>query len=268
MKKIIALDIDGTLYTSDKKISPATKEALLKAQELGCILVLASGRPTAGLLSIADALDMQKHHGLLLAYNGGVVTDYTSGRIIYSNTIPNPLAKRLLRHLETSPVNPIVDDGETIYTTDPEGFKIPYESSSNHLKIKTVANICDAVTFDPAKILIAAPKETLAIETEFIQAPFKENLSFVLSAPFYLEATPFGVNKADSMEKACAALGLTSQDVLAFGDAQNDIPMLTFAGTAIAMGNACDALKQIADFVTTSNNDDGIAVALKKLHIY
>lgn len=267
MKKIIALDIDGTLYNSDKKITPATKASLLRAQQKGCTLVLASGRPTAGLMPIADELEMNKYHGLLLAYNGGVVTDYTTGRVIYSNTIPNPLAKRLLRHLETSPVNPIVDDGQTIYTTDPAGFKIPYERSSNHLNVEKVANICDAVDFAPAKILIAAPPETLNIETEFIKSPFKDDLSFVLSAPFYLETTPFGVNKADSMEKLCTELDISAEDVIAFGDAQNDILMLTFAGTAVAMGNACKPLKRIADIITTSNNEDGIAAALKKLNI-
>lgn len=265
MKKIIALDIDGTLYNRDKKITPATKEALLQAQENGCILVLASGRPTAGLKPIADELNMDQYHGLLLAYNGGVVTDYTTGRVIYSNTIPNLLARRLLRHLEASPVNPIVDDGTTIYTTDPQSFQVPYESSSNHLNIRQVANVHDAITFDPAKILIAANKDTLAIETAYIKEPFQDELSFVLSAPFYLEATPFGVNKADSMEKACAELGIPAKDVIAFGDAQNDIPMLSFAGTAVAMGNACDALKEIADLVTASNDEDGIAKALPQL---
>ena len=267
MKKIIALDIDGTLYNSDKKITAATKSALLQAQQRGCTLVLASGRPTAGLLPIADALKMDTYHGLLLAYNGGVVLDYTTGEIIYQNTIPLLLAKRLLRHLESSPVNPIVDDGTSIYTTDPESFQVPYESSSNHLQIKTVSNICDALTFDPAKILIAANKDTMAIEKPFITEPFQTELSFVLSTPFYLEATPFGVNKADSMEKVCQKLQIPASDVIAFGDAQNDIPMLTFAGTGVAMENACEPLKRIASFVTASNNADGIAQALEKLHI-
>ncbi|MDQ0204298.1 Cof subfamily protein (haloacid dehalogenase superfamily) [Pectinatus haikarae] len=210
---------------------------------------------------------MNKYHGLLLAYNGGVVTDHTTEHVIYSNTIPNLLAKRLLRHLETSPVNPIVDDGHTIYTTDPESFMVPYEKNSNHLDIKKVTNICDAVDFSPAKILITAPPETLNIETKFIKETFKDDLSFVLSAPFYLEATPIGVNKAASMEKVCTELNIPVKAVIAFGDAQNDILMLAFAGMAVAMGNACNPLKKIADMITTSNNEDGIAVALKKLNI-
>lgn len=267
MGKIISLDIDGTLYTGDKKISPKTRESLIRAQENGCILVLASGRPTAGLVPIAEQLAMNKFHGMLLSYNGGVVIDFTTHETIYSNVIPNVLAKKLLRHLENFAVNPIVDDGTTIFTTDAESFQVPYESSSNHLKIETVANICDAVNFNPAKILIAAPSEILTSETEKIRAPFQNKLDFVLSAPVYLEATPKGVNKADALKTACAKLKIPVEDIIAFGDAQNDIPMLKLAGYAVAMGNACDELKSIADFVTTTNDDDGIAYALDRLKI-
>lgn len=265
MKKIISLDIDGTLYTSEKKISADTKAALLRAQEKGCVLVLASGRPTAGLIPIAEQLSMDKFHGILLAYNGGVVIDFTTGETLYSNVIPNALAKKLLRHLENFDVNPIVDDGKTIFTTDPESFKVPYESSSNHLKIETVANICDAVDFSPAKVLIAAPPEIMNREMEKIRAPFTGELDFVLSTPFYLEATPKGVNKADALKTACSALKISTENIIAFGDAQNDIPMLKVAGYAVAMGNACAELREIADCVTASNDEDGIARALEKL---
>ncbi len=267
MKKIISLDIDGTLYTSEKKISAETKAALLRAQEKGCVLVLASGRPTAGLVPIAQQLSMDKFHGMLLAYNGGVVIDFTTNETIYKNIIPNALAKKLLRHLENFPVNPIVDDGETIFTTDPESFKVPYESQSNHLKIAQVENICDAVDFSPAKVLIAAPAEILSRETDNIRAPFDDKLDFVLSTPFYLEATPKGVNKADALKTACETLKISTADIIAFGDAQNDIPMLKLAGYAVAMGNACAELKEIADHVTDTNDADGIARALEFLKI-
>ena len=267
MKKIISLDIDGTLYTSDKKISPATKKALLRAQEKGCILVLASGRPTAGLVPIAEQLEMQKFHGMLLAYNGGVVIDFTTGKKIFSKEIPNNLAKKLLKHLENLPVNPIVDDGETIFTTDAESFQVPYESQSNHLKIKIVENVHDAVNFSPAKVLIAAPEEILKKNIPAIKEPFKGELDFVLSAPFYLEATLPGISKADALKKACEVLKISTEDIIAFGDAQNDIPMFEVAGYGVAMGNACDELKKIAKEITSTNDEDGIARALEKLGI-
>lgn len=267
MKKIISLDIDGTLYTSEKKISPETKKALLRAQEKGCILVLASGRPTAGLVPIAEQLEMQKFHGMLLAYNGGVVIDFTTGEKIFSKEIPNDLTKKLLKHLENFPVNPIVDDGEKIFTTDAESFQVPYESQSNHLKIKIVENVHDSVDFSPAKVLIAAPEKILQENIPAITEPFKGNLDFVLSAPIYLEATLPGISKADALKKACEVLKISTEDIIAFGDAQNDIPMFEVAGYAVAMGNARDELKKIADKITATNDEDGIARALEDLNI-
>lgn len=267
MKKIISLDIDGTLYTSDKKISPETKKALLRAQEKGCVLVLASGRPTAGLVPIAEQLEMQKFHGMLLAYNGGVVIDFTTGEKIFSKTIPTDLTKKLLKNLEKIPVNPIVDDGETIFTTDAESFQVPYESQSNNLKIKIVENVHDAIDFSPAKVLIAAPAEILQKNIPAISEPFKGELDFVLSAPFYLEATLPGISKADALKKACEVLKIPTADIIAFGDAQNDIPMFEVAGYGVAMGNACDELKKLAKEITATNDEDGIARALEKLNI-
>jgi Cof subfamily protein (haloacid dehalogenase superfamily) len=265
MKKLIALDIDGTLYNDAHEITPRTKEALIKAQEDGCILILASGRPTAGLVKIAKQLEMDKHHGLLLAYNGGAVTDCSTGDAIYSNAIPMETARQLLKHLEGFPVTPIVDDGFSIYTNDPEGFQIPYESSSNNLEIKQVTNISDSISFSPAKVLIAAQPEVLKANTEELEVQFGDKLSFLLSSPIYLESTPKGVHKGDTLKKVCEILQLDQKDVIAFGDAQNDHSMIEFAGIGVVMGNGCDSLKEIADRITLTNNEDGIAAALEKL---
>lgn len=265
MKQIIALDIDGTLYNDQKEITPKTKEALIEAQKRGHTIVLASGRPTSGLLSIAEQLDMSKYHGILLSYNGGVVIDYTTNQKLYENAIDPMMSKAVIRHVQQFPINPIVDDGYFVFTEDAQSFMIPYESQSNHLSIRVVDDIAEAVNFAPAKILLAAPEETLTQYIDQIKAPFEDKLSFILSAPFYLEVTPIGVNKADSMQIICDTLQISKEYLVAFGDAQNDISMIQFAGTGIAMGNACDALKDCCNIITKSNNEDGIAVALNYL---
>lgn len=267
MKKLIALDIDGTLFNKDKEISPKTQEALRKTQERGNILVLASGRPVSGLLALAEKLEMKKHQGKICAYNGGQAIDCVTGNVIASNTIPVETAREFLGFLEQYPVTPVVDDGYSIYTNDPDGFQIGYESQSNHLNIQKVERICEAVTFSPAKILIAAPKEILETVIEDLMQPYAKKLSFTRSAPFYLEATPVGVNKAGTLKTICDSCGISQKDVIAFGDAENDVEMITFAGTGIAMGNAVEALKKIADMVTASNNEDGIAAALEQLEL-
>jgi len=92
-----------------------------------------------------------------------------------------------------------------------------------------------------------------------------ENLTVVQTAPFYLEVIPKSINKGQGILDICKTLEIDPAQTIAFGDAENDIPMLRTAGVGVAMGNAAEAVKQAADRVTLSNNDDGIAAALEKL---
>jgi hypothetical protein len=264
--KMIVLDVDGTLNNDQKIITQKTRDALIAVQKQGVIVVLASGRPAPGLKRESDALELEKYHGLLLSYNGGKVIDATTQKVIYQKSIPKETATRLLKHLETFPVTPIVDDGTYIYTTDEEGYQIRYESQNNNLRVKIVNNVADNINFCPIKILIAAPNDVLLSASKKIMAPFEKELSFTLSAPFYLEAMMKGVSKESSLQIICDILNIKPEEVMAFGDAQNDIPMIEFAGLGVAMGNACEELKAIADEVTLSNNEDGIAHTLKKYY--
>lgn len=268
MYKMIALDLDGTLNNDEKKITPKTREALLAVQRHGVTVVLASGRQAPGLAREAGALDLKKHHGLLLSYNGGRIEDATTGEILYSQAIGRGTALRFLRHLEAYPeLSPIVDDGVSIFTTDASRHKVQDESRNNNLRIEIVENIADAVEargFSPVKILTAAPNEILVPHLADIRRGFEDELSFVQSAPWFYEATVKGVSKSASLARVCERLGIERSEVMAFGDAQNDMSMLDFAGHSVAMGNACTELKAMADEITLSNNEDGIAVSLTR----
>ncbi|MCC8166120.1 MAG: Cof-type HAD-IIB family hydrolase, partial [Planctomycetes bacterium] len=265
--RVIALDIDGTLFSRDGTITGKTRDALLRAQEKGCSLVLASGRPTAGLRPIAKELRMDEFGGFLVGYNGGAAAEYPSGTVIFSDPIPMGTAKAFLRHLEPIPVTPILDDGTDFLADDPDGFKVATEMKSNRMGLRLVENICDALDFAPAKILVAAPEEILSRHEEAICASYVEELSFIRSTPYYLETTCRGVDKGRAVQGILQRLGLSTTDLVAFGDADNDFSLCKLAGIGIAMGNACDDLKAVTDMVTTTNNDDGIACALEKLGI-
>lgn len=263
--KLIALDLDGTLNNDEKVITPKTKQALIAAQEAGAIVALVSGRQAPGLEREARALELNKYHGMKISYNGGQIMDATTGEIIFRKAIPNDLAVRFLRHLEKwAELSPIVDDGEYIYTTDETRHKVYDESLNNNLQVKIVPNIADAVTFSPVKILTAAPNEILVPHLKDISGGFEDEMSFVQSAPWFYEGTIKGVSKYSALEQAAKYLGISRAEVIAFGDAQNDMSMLDFAGYGVAMANACDELKAMADEVTLSNNDDGIAATLAK----
>ena len=268
MYKMIALDLDGTLNNDEKKITEKTREALLSVQQHGVTVVLASGRQAPGLAREAQALDLKDYHGLLLSYNGGRIQDATTGEVLFDQAIDRATALRFLRHLEAYPeLSPIVDDGESIFTTNARRHKVQDESRNNNLKVEIVENIADAVEargFAPVKILTAAPNEILVPRLADIRRGFEDELSFVQSAPWFYEATVKGVSKSTSLAIVCERLGIARAEVMAFGDAQNDMSMLDFAGHGVAMGNACPELKEMADEITLSNNEDGIAASLTR----
>ena len=128
-----------------------------------------------------------------------------------------------------------------------------------------VGNLADFLTFAPIKILMSVqPEELLQVQKQ-IAGFLPESLTVVQTAPFYLEVIPKVINKVQGIRDICAVLGIDPAQVISFGDAANDIPMLEAAGMGVAMGNAQEAVKAAADMVTLSNNDDGIAAALEKL---
>lgn len=262
--KMIALDLDGTLNNDQKVITQKTKDALIEVQKQGIVVVLASGRPTPGMKRESDELELEKYHGLLLSYNGGRIVDVTTKQVIYEKSLPKVTAVKFLKHLEDFKVTPIVDDSNHYYTTDRKEFMIEFESKLNNMGIKIVDNVADDLDFSPVKILIAAPNEYLMPISDEITKPFRHELSFIHSSPVYLEATMKGINKASSLQNICDYLHIKPEEIMAFGDAQNDISMLEFAGLGVAMGNAMDSVKEIADEVTLSNNEDGIAFTLEK----
>lgn len=213
-RKLIVLDIDGTPYNG--------KEALIAAQECGHVLVLASGGPIAGLKDMAEELELERHNGLLLGYNGGLATDCTSGIPIYSKTIPVSTARALAKHLEGFPAILMADDGKTLYTDRPDAPIVARESYFNHLEIKPVPNVRAAISFSPVRMLIFMPAQKMMKYRADMESPFTGELSFSLSKPFLLEAAPVGVSQVSSLEKLCALLGIPQQDVVALDAGQKE----------------------------------------------
>ncbi len=265
--KLIAMDLDGTLNNDQKAIDAPTRDALLDAQARGVRLLLASARPLPGLYRERDALDLRAHRGLLMAYNGGRIVEADSGDILASTTMEAEDARRVLRSLEALPVTPILDDGKVFYVTDKTGFMVEYECRNNRMTCVEVANLADFMRFAPCKILMSVQPERLKDVQRQIAALLPAGLTVVQTAAFYLEVIPARINKGVGLRAACEAIGVDPGEAVAFGDSENDIEMLKAAGVGIAMGNADDAVKAAANMVTLSNNDNGIAAALKRLSI-
>jgi len=262
--ELIALDIDGTLTNSRKVVTPRTQNALMEAQKNGTRLMLASARPAPGLFAMRDILQLQSFGGVLMSYNGGRIVDAETNRTLIQLGMDMEMAKALLRKLKNLPVTPIIDDGKVFYVTDPKGYKVEYECWNNRMECVTVEDLAESLNFQPVKILMSVlPEKLLEVQPQ-IAALLPEELSVVRTAPFYLEIVPKAVNKGQGLADVCRVLNIDLKNTAAFGDAENDIPMIRTAGMGVAMGNAEQAVKEAADYITLSNDEDGIAEALAK----
>lgn len=274
MIKAIILDIDGTLTNSKKEISKDTKEALLKAQKLGIRLAIASARSLNGLARFGRWLDFENNHGILICYNGGLIVDAQSKETIYSKAMSKGLAKEICEHLKQYDVIPMIDKDEYMYLNDVYHGKIhfngdevdiiQYETRSNEFLICEKKDLAEWIDFEVPKILVAMEPDLLN-EIEFdLAEPFKSRAKVGRTAPFYFEYNALGVDKAEAMKTAFESLGIGYDEMMAFGDAQNDEGMITAVKYGIAMGNAVDSLKKAAYDITDDNDHDGIAKALYK----
>ena len=261
--KAIFLDLDGTLNNDQKVITPRTKAALMAAQEKGIRIALASARPAPGLFKERDALELTKFGGILMSYNGGKIVEAATGRVLFETAMDMETTRAVLRFLETLPVTPILDDGKDFYVTDKSGFKVEYECQNNCMICHEVENLGDFLHFAPVKILMSVAPEILPQVQKQIAENLPETLTVVQTAPFYLEVIPKAINKGQGLRDTCEVLGIDPKETVAFGDAENDIPMLKAAGLGVAMGNAGEAVKAAAHVVTATNNEDGIAHCLE-----
>lgn len=241
------------------------------------MLILASGRPAWGLHALAQELDLQNHDGLLVAFNGAHVVDAQTDEVLFDQAMPADELHRLIDHLRNFDVIPIISLGRDLHVEDsyhcmitlPDGLQkniVKYERDACDLKIREVESLHEVVdTYPVDKLLTAGDPTYLQAHYEEMYAPFTQTLSGMFTADWYFEYTAPGIDKARALEGALPKLGIDASEVVSFGDGQNDKSMIEWAGTGVAMGNAVDEVKAVAQMVTANNNEDGIAVALDKL---
>lgn len=265
---IIALDLDGTLTNSEKNITPRTFDALMKAQREGVRLVLASGRPTFGIAALANQLQLADYGGYVLSYNGGRIIDWCEKTVIFSQVVDQKLVPILYDFAEKAQLPIVTYLPEAILASKNEGEYLAEEARINGMPVVVAQNFVEEamqIAGGSTKFLIPGEPELLIqLELE-MKAALSEQMEVFRSAPFFLELPPKGIDKAQSLQRLLTHLGLERESLMAFGDGFNDLSMIQFAGQGVAMANAVEEVKSIADFVTTSNEEDGIAHALEQL---
>ena len=262
--KMIVLDLDGTLTNRDKVITPRTKQALMEAQERGKIVVLASGRPAAGVLPLANQLDLAKYGSYILAFNGGMIVNCKTGETVFSSMIPVEANSRIVDLAVDHGVDLLTYQGQEIITNNQECPYALLESKINKLPLRQVENLRNYLDFPVPKFLFLDDGDYLVTVEPKVKAALGKNFSVYRSEPYFLEVMPKGIDKAASLERLLEQLGMNREQMIACGDGYNDMSMIKFAGLGVAMENAVLPLRKAADFITRSNNEDGVAYVVEK----
>ena len=263
-KKVLVLDIDGTLTNSKKEITDATKEAIWDAVSRGHKVMLASGRPTPGMRRYEEELRLAEYGGYLLSFNGARIVECKTGEVVYQRTLPASTVPKLYYYAKEHDCGIITYLGDTVISAFEPDEYITLEARINGLPVQVVEDFPHFVDFEVNKCLMTAPPERAAIIEKDLQEKFGDRLSIYRSEPFFIEIMPQNVNKATSLSRVLPVVGASREDAICCGDGYNDIAMIEYAGLGVAMGNAQEAVKQAADYITATNDEDGLVQVIRE----
>ena len=262
--KLIVLDLDGTLTNSKKVITPRNREILIRVQEQGVRLVLASGRPTYGIVPLANELRMNEFGGFILSYNGGEIINWETQEMIYENVLPNDVVPVLYECARSHQLSILTYDGAEIVTENSQDPYVQKEAFLNKMAVRETNDFLTDITLPVAKCLIVGDADKLIPLEAELCLRLQGRINVFRSEPYFLELVPQGIDKALSLAVLLKEIGVERKEMIAIGDGYNDLSMIKFAGLGIAMGNAQEPVKKAADYITLSNEEDGVAIAVEK----
>lgn len=263
--KLIALDIDDTLLSSQGKILPSTQTAIDAALAQGIKVVLCSGRPLAGIKPYLDQLGIVSADQYVIANGGGMIETVT-GTAIAKHLIDNANYRRMTAFAQERqvPFN-VVDQNSEIITADHNIYwLIAVQAWENKAGILVRDPDELPADFQIAKGVFVNDEAHLDELEAAVRAEFADDLYVVRAGREFLEIMNPNAGKGRALADLSAALEIMPEEVMAVGDEGNDIAMFNFAGTAVAMGNGTDEAKSHANYVTGANDDGGLADAIEK----
>ena len=256
MIKLVAIDLDGTLLNEQKLISDENKQALAQAKQQGVKIVLCTGRPLAAMAHYLQELGLVDEGDYSITFNGGLVQKNDTGEIMEKKVMEVLDIQRLYKLAQQLdlPLDVLSDNVVLQLPSAPRKQSL-YNVLNKLLQFQPadISDITDEFVLN--KAVIAYDQEELDPKIKEIPAEFHEMYEIIKTRSMLLEFMPKGVTKD---------LGLKQEEIMAIGDEENDLPMIQYAGLGVAMENAVPFVKEAADFVTASNEENGVAKVIQK----
>ena len=262
--KLVAVDIDGTLLTNDRKVTPEVFEAVQDAKKQGVKVIIATGRPIPGVQTLLDELNLKESGDYVITFNGGLVQK-TNGDILDKSELTRAQLKRLHSTLDPLALPfDVLSDG-IVYSLASQGNQSLYPQANPKLKFVELTSFDDI----PENIIynkVVSVTNPEFLDKQILQFPKELYNEFEIfkSRDIILEMMPKGVHKAAGLNQLIQHLNLLPENVMAMGDEENDLSMLKWAGLGVAMANGVAIAKETADAVTRTNDESGVAEAVEK----
>ncbi|VTS35620.1 haloacid dehalogenase [Streptococcus porcinus] len=264
--KILALDLDGTLFNSEKTVSDANKAALASARELGIKVVITTGRPLAAIGSLLTELNLVNDDEYSITFNGGLVQKNT-GQVLDKSSLTFNQVAFIYQELNALGLpTDILSEGIVYSLPSQDGRKSQYHLANpllGFVELDSLEDLPRDVIFN--KIVTVTDADFLDAQLNRVKEETFADFESFKSRDIIFEVMPKGVHKAFGLQLLCQHLGIAAQEVMAVGDEANDLSMLEWAGLGVAMANGTSDAKQVADVVTSLTNDQsGVAEAVQK----
>ena len=266
--RIIAVDIDGTLLSTRGTVLPGTRAEFARARQQGATIMFASGRPVVGLQLLAERLMLDTSGAVFIGGNGSRSVDADTGAVLARQGLEFGLVAGIVELAAEHDIIVMLCEDDALIVDRPDHPQVIFEAEGNGQVVRAVPDLAGLAEgdVDIDKILMYSDPVKLRPFSEAFAERFEGRVEYSFSAPFYFEATAKGVDKGSALAAVAEALGLSVTDAVAFGDNGNDLPMIEAAGIGVAMANGLLTVREAADRVTASNDEEGIAAVLADLY--
>jgi Cof subfamily protein (haloacid dehalogenase superfamily) len=258
--RLVLSDVDGTLVTPDKELTPEAIAAVNQLREAGILFAVTSGRPPKGLTMLIEPLDLTTPLG---GFNGGLMTDRNLD-ILQELIVQDDIVHPIIDVLESHGLSVWVYQGTDWFVLDMDGPHVAHESDVCQFRPSQLESF-DGIHGDVIKVVgVSDDPGVVASATAELNEKFSAQVSATSSQTYYIDVTHHDANKGKVVAFLAEKYGLDRSEIATIGDMANDVLMFEKSGLSIAMGNASDDVKAAASFSTESNHDNGFALAMKK----